>query len=343
MATRIATFPLVRFPFPPRILHLSAIVRLLFLLSIFVSVVSLASAQTSQQYVYGSGAANSPTSVVAAFSKTSQTGALTLVPGSPFNERLEGGLMAIDGQGKFLFVLNPTSNDISMFQIDQASGALSEVPASPFAVPPVSANSSQPTVPQSIIAERSGKFLFVGYLFGFGGSQGPSSVVSLAIDTSGTSPILLTVASVFLTNSGGSPIQLLTDSKGLHLYVGLGISSSGILVGGAEVYSIDSSTGNLSFRGMADSLLSFGRDYAIDLQDRFFFAVGGDVDFLQTCTISPVDGTANTCPSFLSLGFSHSGTLVESSGHFLYIGDTDGSSLPIRWIKPRVPQRRLVQ
>jgi hypothetical protein len=43
--------------------------------------------------------------------------------------------MAIDGQGKFLFVLDPTSDDISMFQIDPASGALSEVPGSPFAVP----------------------------------------------------------------------------------------------------------------------------------------------------------------------------------------------------------------
>lgn len=234
MATRIETFPLVRFPVPPRIRHLSAIVRLLPLLSIFLSAVSLASAQTSQQHVYGSAsaAANSPTSVVAAFSKTSQTGALTLVPGSPFSDRLEGGLMAIDGQGKFLFVLNPTSNDISMFQIDQTSGALSEVPASPFAVPTDFGSGPPPSQPLSITAERSGKFLFVGYLFD-SGSQGPSSVASLAINTSGPSPVLVTVQSI-LTNTGGSPIQLLTDSKGLHLYVGLGISSSGMLVGGAE-------------------------------------------------------------------------------------------------------------
>ena len=47
-----------------------------------------------------------------------------------FPARLEGGLVAIDGQGKFLFVLNPSSNDISMFQMDQASGAVSEVTGS---------------------------------------------------------------------------------------------------------------------------------------------------------------------------------------------------------------------
>jgi hypothetical protein len=112
---------------------------------------------------------------------------------------------------------------------------------------------------------------------------------------------------------------LLTDFKGLHLYVGLGISTSGMLVGGAEVYSIDSATGNLLYQGMADSLLSFGRDYAIDPQARFFFAGGGDVDFVESCIISPVDGTANNCLPIFYLGYSHDDILVESSGHFLYI------------------------
>jgi 6-phosphogluconolactonase (cycloisomerase 2 family) len=268
---------------------------LLLALSVFLSARLPASAQTSaQQYVYASVPAASNPSSVSGFSKTSSTGAVNLVSGSPLNERLEGGLMAIDGQDKFLFVLNPTSDDISMFQIDQASGALSEVPGSPFSVPTISPGTPAPSQPLSIAAERSGKFLFVGYFFAFGGNQGPSSVASLAVDTSRVSPVLRPIEST-LTNSGDAPIQLLTDSKGLHLYVGLGISTSGILVGGAEVYAIDSSTGNLLYQGMADSLLSFGRDYAIDPQDRFIFAGGGDVDFLQSCIISPVDGTASTC------------------------------------------------
>src|SRR5437016_921545 len=64
--------------------------------------------------------------------RPAQTGALNPITGFPIPERFEGGLVAIDGQGKFLFVLNPKSNNISMFQIDSASGVLSEVPASPF-------------------------------------------------------------------------------------------------------------------------------------------------------------------------------------------------------------------
>lgn len=319
MATRKVLCPFCSLAFPPRLLHRSVAMSLLFVLSIFLGTRSPASAQTSQQYVYSSGAAPSaPTSVVSGFNKASQTGALTLVPGSPFNDRQEGGLMAIDGQGKFLFVLNPNSDDISMFQIDQASGALSEVPGSPFAFPAMSANTPAPSQPLSIAAEPSGKFLFVGYFFAFGGNQGPSSVTSLAIDTSGSSPVLVPVESI-LTMSGGAPIQLLTDFKGLHLYVGLGISTNGMIVGGAEVYSIDSATGNLLYQGMADSLLSFGRDYAIDPQARFFFAGGGDVDFVESCIISPVDGTANNCSPIFYLGYSQDDILIESSGHFLYI------------------------
>jgi len=115
---------------------------------------SPAGAQTSsQQYVYGSQP-NSPSSVVFGFSKTAQTGALNLIPGFPIPERFEGGLVAIDGQGKFLFVLNAKSNSISMFQIDQASGTLSEVPASPFQVPPTINPNLAPSQPISIAAHR---------------------------------------------------------------------------------------------------------------------------------------------------------------------------------------------
>src|SRR5437667_9622418 len=60
---------------------------------------------SSQQYVYGSQP-NSPTSVVSGFTKAAQTGGLNPITGFPIPERFEGGLMAIDGQGKFLLVFN---------------------------------------------------------------------------------------------------------------------------------------------------------------------------------------------------------------------------------------------
>jgi Lactonase, 7-bladed beta-propeller len=154
----------------------STTLRTLLLLCVSLAFASAAHAQSSaQQYVYASASASPAPCVVPGFSKAAQTGALNLIPGSPFNERFGGGLVAIDGQGKFLFVLNPASNNISMFQINQATGALSEVPASPFQVPPTINPSLAPSQPISIATEKSGKFLFVGYYMGdIQGSSGLS-------------------------------------------------------------------------------------------------------------------------------------------------------------------------
>jgi len=90
----------------------------------------------TQQRVYGSGSVTASTSAVLGYNKDNTTGALTVLPGAPFADRLAGGLVAIDGLGKFLFVLNPDSNGICMYQIDSSNGALTEVPNSPFAVGP---------------------------------------------------------------------------------------------------------------------------------------------------------------------------------------------------------------
>ena len=277
---------------------------------------SSASPQSStQRYVYlslpGSPPA-APSSQISGLGKTGQSGALTPVPGSPFSDRLEGGLVAIDGLGKFLFVLNPASNNISMFQIDQASGALSEVAGSPFAVPPVGPNSA-PSKPISIAAESSGTFLFVGY---FNGSiLGDSAIASLNINISGSNPVLVPVDTQEIL---AAPIQLLTDAKGQHLYAGLSQGPNGVMNGGALVFSIDPATGMLLSQGAADTLPNNGTSYAIDPRGRFFFASGPD--FLQSCLISPVDGTANSCSPLLLLDPTNAqlAMVAENSGQFLY-------------------------
>ena len=106
MATQLKSRPFAPFLFQKRIpLYLKAL-KFLLTLSFIGGFPSAAEAQTSsQQYVYGSQP-NSPTSVVSGFTKAAQTGELNPITGFPIPERFEGGLMVIDGQGKFLLVLN---------------------------------------------------------------------------------------------------------------------------------------------------------------------------------------------------------------------------------------------
>src|SRR5450755_3133479 len=73
----------------------------------------------SQQYVFAVIPGANGGSQIAGFSKNGSNGALTPIPGTPLAGRFEGGPIAIDALGRFLFILNPVSNGISMYQVDQ--------------------------------------------------------------------------------------------------------------------------------------------------------------------------------------------------------------------------------
>lgn len=277
------------------------------------------SAQALQQTVYVSSPTSATTSVVAGFVKNGQTGALSSVMGSPFNERMQGGFLAIDGQGKFLFVLNPLNNNVSMFQINQTTGALTEVQNSPFAAVPSSNPNQAPTSPNYLASEKSGQFLFVGYKFG--NFLGEGAVVVFLIDAN-----RLQLAQVASVDIRSSPVGLLTDPKGLHLYVGLGPNpTTGIQDSGTLVYSIDPLSGNLTPNGSAGGASETGRCIGIDPQGRFFFDGRGSVGgFIDSGLISPVDGTsAPTNTITLATGFP-AALLADSSGKFLYVSQQGG-------------------
>jgi len=93
-----------------------------FVSALFLLVSTAALSQSAQQYVYANVPGTPPaTSTLAAYAKNGQTGGLSAVPNAPFNDRLEGSRLAVDALGRFLFVLNRTTNGISMYQIDSST------------------------------------------------------------------------------------------------------------------------------------------------------------------------------------------------------------------------------
>ena len=275
--------------------------------------------QTQQQYVYGSVPVTTTTSEVAAFSKNAPTGALSRLPASPFADKSEGGALAIDGQGRFLFIANPTTSDISMFQIDQTTGNLTEVSGSPFSTGVTGTGQTAPKSPNCLATETSGQFLYVGYLFG--NLSGKGAVNEYLIDAANKQ--LVPLPGQPTIDIASSPIGMATDPKGLHLYVGLGKNAStGIQDAGTQVYSIDSVTGQLSLAGSAGNAQANGTSIALDAKDRFFFDGWGSTQgAIDSALISPADGTAITGISTVTLA-AHvfpSAMLAESSGQFLYV------------------------
>jgi 6-phosphogluconolactonase (cycloisomerase 2 family) len=154
------------------------------------------------------------------FSINRSTGALTPIPGSPFQTNGGGTTDGAwsDPKGRFLFVGSEATNSIWAFTIDPKTGALTETAGSPFTAGFVAAD--------VMAVDASGKFLYVGQL-------SPSAgVAGFSIDqTTGDltqipgSPFNLGIAQVRTTPTGEflMGVQEIQDQGSLatdnHVYV----------------------------------------------------------------------------------------------------------------------------
>jgi 6-phosphogluconolactonase len=300
-------------------LQVSNGLRILMLLLMHATLMATTVAQNApQQYLFGSVPVTTSTSQVAAYTKNGQTGALSAVPGSPFADNLQGGAMAVDALGRFLFVVNNITSNISMFQINSSTGSITEVPGSPFSTGPTENPTMAPTSPVCVAVEKSGQFLYVGYRFG--NFAGRGAINEYLIDAANRQLVPLSAQPT--TDIVSAPIGIVTDPRGAHLYVGLGLNpSTGMQDAGTDVYSIDPVSGVLSFTGNAGNAISAGHSIAIDPRGRFFSdAWGATLGTIDSALISPADGTALTGISRVTSAREiPTAMLTDNSGKFLYV------------------------
>ncbi len=307
----------------------SSVFRLSFLRSWIPPVILLAMGaqslcQTPQQHVYstGTGTNNPSAAVISGFDKNSLSGALIPIPTSPF-AGIAAGPTAVDGQGKFLFVAGPSS--IAMYAIDPASGALTEVPSSPFPYIPTLNPSQAPSNPLSIATEPTGKYVYVGFQNALASPY--SSITPYVIDTSNAAdPVLDLGPQLELDFTDGAPSNLFVDPTGRHLYVALG-NTGGNFYSGFDFYDIDGGSGALTFRGTLAGGNEDAKSSAMDPAGRFLFQSAGQIGCtLVSYSLSPVDGS-ETGESALAVAYSGDieGVIaVDPSGNFLYFAGQGG-------------------
>jgi 6-phosphogluconolactonase len=168
---------------------------------------------------------------VSGFSVDSSTSALTPVPGSPFTPPANGGVtgFAIHPAGTFLYASTGTAaNGILAWSIDSTTGALTPLPASPFAAG---------TTSGSVMIDPLGKFLYASN--GLGGISGFTvDTVSGALTPMSGSPF---DASVVFANSALDPLgRLLVAVDGMQDSI--------------TVFAINPTTGALSPLGSPTSV-----------------------------------------------------------------------------------------
>jgi 6-phosphogluconolactonase len=119
-------------------------------------------------------------------------------------------LLVMDPSGNYLYVMNVTSDNISVFSIDSTSGVLTEIVGSPFSVAGLTLN------PLDMQLTPNGNFLYVSV----NGGQTDSSNGSILVFSVSAGVLQLLNSPLPLTNSDGvNPNGLAIDPSGSYLYV----------------------------------------------------------------------------------------------------------------------------
>lgn len=288
--------------------------------------------------------ANQGNDNVAGFSINSVTGALTPIVGSPFSAGSMPAQVAVSPSGKFAYVTNISSNTISSYIVDAATGALTfqgTIPATgswpqPIVVSPSSAyvyvaNQNTGTVSSYSVNSATGALSDMNNTQSAG-----SAPMAMVLNQAGTVLYAVSLSDslihIYPVNAStgliGPPSTLSTvdqprtiaiDPSGKFAFVS-GQGSDGI-----NVYSIDQTTGELTFA--SNTTNGFAIALAIDSTGKYIYSVGaGGLDGYSinstTGSLTPLSGSPfTTVASPISVS-------VDPSGKFVYVsGLTDGNNI----------------
>src|SRR5882724_3174541 len=271
-----------------------------------------AHAQLQQPFVFAADPFG-PGPGILVYTRNDVSGVLTPVPGSPFPSRAPVNSLALDFKGRFLFVAT-SQNNIEMYTIDPNTGALQEVPNSPFASPT--------TRPQFLSTETSGQFL---YVVDMPGSSGPnvSAVESFQIDAVNLD-LIPTAAGA--TDLPGLFVGGATHPSGKAFYVFCNSPSSTPNLPFFLLF--DSSNGTFTARDILPSGSTDARTLALDPQGlHVAISVAGAVisqDLQQ-------DGTLGSANVSMSVTGSPDFMTLDTLGQFLYVTLFSGANYSIHF------------
>jgi len=199
------------------------------------------------------------------------TGALTIVPGSPFPSGTNQYL-AVDYLNRFLFAADEDPpGGVLAFTIDASTGALTAVPGSPFAL---SSSGNTNVQPGQITVDPTGTFVYVAMT-----STNQVAAFSIASPSGVLTPV---PGSPFAAGSGPSAVATFNnESNGYFLYVS---NATGGTISG---YSINSTTGVLT--PLAGSPFAIAaQDIVTDISAGHLYAYGANG--LTVFSIDPSTG-----------------------------------------------------
>jgi 6-phosphogluconolactonase (cycloisomerase 2 family) len=216
--------------------------------------------------------------------------------------------VAVDPQGKFVFVANQADDSVSAFSINASDGSLTPVPGSPF--PGISS-------PFGVAVHPSGTLLFVS-------NENSNTVSSFRIDRN--SGVLSAVPGP-PSPTGETPIGLAADASGKFLFVGDHMQST------ISSYSIDPVSGALT-RVSGPPAASEGCNAACHLNPLRVvihpmntFAVATNVGANTVTSFALNNGMLSPTLTTAPTGQHPFGAAFDATGNFLFVTNKVDNSI----------------
>jgi 6-phosphogluconolactonase (cycloisomerase 2 family) len=205
-------------------------------------------------------------------------------------------------QSTFLYSANAESNDVSAYSINSATGALTQIPGSPFFA------AADPHWAAITIDPYS--------RFAYASDYATATITGFAIDPS-TGALISLPGSPYPAASAG-PRYGAIDPAGKYFYMN---SSNEV-----SEYTINQQNGALTLLGSpyaTGTAFSFG--LTCHPNGHFLFVANVLTGTLSVLAIDPSTGVLTVTPgSPVAAGSSPSGVAVDSSGRFVYVSNTNG-------------------
>ena len=216
--------------------------------------------------------------------------------------------VAVDPTGKFAYVANAGSNNVSMYSIDATTGVLTSIGTIP-------AGSS----PASVAIDPSGKFAYVANAGDFR-EAGNVSVYTIDATTGALASLGPPVA------ADVGPLSVAVDPLGRFAYVAnAGNGDFGDFHGNVSMYTIDASTGALTSLGTIEA--GFSPDsVTVHPTGKFAYVANDGGDFCGNVSMYTIDGTtgALTSTGTIAAGCGSRWVAVDPSGNFAYVANSAG-------------------
>jgi 6-phosphogluconolactonase (cycloisomerase 2 family) len=218
--------------------------------------------------------------------------------------------MAVDPTGKFAYVANAGSNNVSMYSVNAATGALTSI-----------GTIAVGSFPQSVTIDPSGKFVYVANAGDFL-DAGSVSMFTINASTGALTSVGTPVAADIGPNS------VAVDPSGRFAYVTNGGNVNygfGNFDGDVSMYTMDASTGALTSTGTI--VAGYIPDFvAVHPSGKFAYVVNNGGDSCGNVSVYTINGTtgALTFTETTGAGCGSSWVAIDPSGKFAYVANANG-------------------